>query len=130
MERTAPPLTARAGDYWRSGAEGILRIAQCDACQWYIHPPMPICPKCQGRSIAFQPVSGKATVYAWTINRYQWSPDMEPPYIMAEVELVEQPGLRIMTNIIGCTLDEIKTGMPVSVTFEQAEDTWIPVFTA
>src|ERR1019366_4675146 len=99
MERTAPPLTARTGEYWRSGADGVLRIARCQSCGRYLHPPQPACPRCHGREIRFEPVSGRGVVYSWTINRYQWTPGMPPPYVLAEVELVEQEGLRILTNI-------------------------------
>jgi uncharacterized protein len=128
MERPAPPVTERTGGYWRSGADGTLRIARCRSCNWYIHPPRPICPACRGRDIAFEPVSGKASVYAVTINRYQWNPGMTPPYAVAEVELPEQKGLRLMTNIIGCAPEEVEVGMPVTVTFDHVGETWIPVF--
>lgn len=130
MTRPAPPLTERTTPYWKSGAEGVLRIARCQACGWYLHPPRPSCPKCRGRDIQFEPVSGKATVYSWTINRYQWNPDMPPPYVVAEVELVEQAGLRIMTNIVGCDIDAVTVGMAVTVAFEQSGEAWIPVFKA
>lgn len=130
MERTAPPLTERTAEYWRSGADGVLRIARCQACGWYMHPPLPACPKCHGREVRFEPVSGRGTVYSSTINRYKWSPGMEPPYVLAQVELVEQPGLMIMTNIVGCEPEAVTIDMPVSVAFEQAGEAWIPVFSA
>ncbi|HEY3696476.1 Zn-ribbon domain-containing OB-fold protein [Phenylobacterium sp.] len=130
MERTEPPLTERTGEYWRSGADGRLRIARCQACGWYLHPPLPLCPKCRGRDVRFEPVSGRGHVYSWTINRYRWNPGMEPPYVLAQVELVEQPGLMILTNIVGCEPEAVTVGMPVSVAFERAGEAWIPVFSA
>jgi uncharacterized OB-fold protein len=68
-------------------------------------------------------------VYSWTINRYQWAPELAPPYVLAEVELIEQDGLRILTAIVGCDIDAVEIDMPVTVTFEPAGDAWIPVFT-
>jgi uncharacterized OB-fold protein len=130
MERIAPPLTERTGDYWRSGADGVLRIARCQACGWYLHPPLPVCPKCHDREVRFEPVSGEGVVYSWTINRYQWSPGMTPPYVLAQVELIEQTGLRILSNIVGCEPEAVGIGMTVRVAFERAEAAWIPVFTA
>jgi uncharacterized OB-fold protein len=130
MERIEPPLTERTGDYWRSGADGVLRIARCQSCGWYLHPPRPACSQCRGREIRFEAVSGQGTVYSWTINRYQWFPGMKPPYALAEVELLEQPGLRLLTNIVGCEPDAITIGMPVTVAFEQVGESWIPVFAA
>ena len=128
MERIAPPLTQRTEAYWRSGADGRLRIAQCRTCGWRLHPPRPLCPKCRKGEISFEPVSGRGTVYACTINRYAWSPGMTPPYVIAEVELAEQPGLLITTNIVGCAPEDVRIGMPVTVEFEQAGEAFVPVF--
>jgi hypothetical protein len=130
MERIAPPLTARTKDYWLSGEDGLLRIARCQACGWYLHPPLPLCPKCRCREVRFEAVSGRGSVYSWTVNRYQWTPGMPPPYVLAQVELAEQAGLFVLSTIVGCDIDAVSIGMPVSVIFEQSGDTWIPVFTA
>lgn len=73
-----------------------------------------------------EPVSGRGTVWSATINRYQWAPELEPPYVLAQVELEEQPGLRLMTAIVDC--EDAPIGMPVSVRFEQSGAAWIPVF--
>ena len=128
MERPAPPLTERTEQYWRSGADGKLRVAQCQKCRRYFHPPQPVCSHCYSQDIAFVPVSGKGTVYSWTLNRYQWAPGMKPPYVVAEVELPEQAGLRILTNIVDCDPDNVKIGMTVTVAFERAGEAFVPVF--
>ena len=130
MKRPAPPLTDRTGDYWRSGADGKLRIARCQSCKFYIHPAQQVCPKCRGRDVLFVPVSGKGSVYAYTINRYQWNPDMPPPFTIAQIELDEQDKLLVMSNVIGIDPEEVKTGLRVSVTFDQQGEAFIPVFTA
>jgi hypothetical protein len=44
------------------------------------------------------------------------------------VELAEQRGLRLTTNIVNCQLDEVRIGMPVRVVFEQHDDVWLPLF--
>ena len=114
--------------YWRSGADGVLSIARCQACGFRLHPPRPVCPRCRGREIAFEPVSGKGEIWSWTINRYQWSPGMGPPYVIAEVELVEQKGLRILSNIVDCEIDQVRIGLPVTVAFDHVGEAYIPVF--
>ena len=73
-------------------------------------------------------LSGRGVVYAYTINHYRWLPDMEPPYVVAEVELVEQEGLRLMTNIVDSPLAEVRTGMEVQVVFAHHDDVYIPLF--
>jgi uncharacterized OB-fold protein len=74
-------------------------------------------------------VSGHGTVFTFTVNRHQYHPDVPPPYVIAIVELAEQPGLRFTTNIVDCDPDEVTIGMPVTVTFEPIDGAlWVPVF--
>jgi uncharacterized protein len=128
MERAEPAFTDRSADYWRSGSDGILRIARCQSCGRYLHPPLPACPRCHGQTVKFEPVSGDGSIYSWTVNRYQWTAGMEPPYILAQVELVEQTGLRVMTNIVECDIDSVFVGQRVRVCFERTGESWVPVF--
>ena len=71
-------------------------------------------------------VSGIGTVWSFTLNRYQWAPSLPPPYVLAEVELDEQPELRLLTAIVDC--DDVSIGMRVRVQFEPVGDAWVPVF--
>lgn len=64
----------------------------------------------------------------FTINRQIWEPGLEAPYIVAVVELVEQEGLRLTTNIVNCSADAVYIGMDVRVLFENHEDVWLPLF--
>jgi uncharacterized OB-fold protein len=126
--RPAPPLSDRSRPYWLSGAEGVLKLATCQACGFRLHPPKPICPRCRSRDIAFAPVSGRGRIHAWTINRYPWNPRLPPPYVIADVELEEQEGLLILSNIVDCPLEALRVGLPVQVAFEQAGEAFVPVF--
>ncbi|WP_436775270.1 Zn-ribbon domain-containing OB-fold protein [Yinghuangia sp. YIM S09857] len=128
MHRPEPALTERTAEYWQSGADGVLRIARCGACGTYQHPPRPLCPRCHGADIAFAPVSGKGSVHSFTVNRHRWTPELDPPYVLAEVELPEQQGLRLMSAVVGCPVDAVHIGMPVTVHFEPAGRAFIPVF--
>jgi uncharacterized OB-fold protein len=127
-QRPAPAISARTADFWTGGATGELRIQRCQDCRWWLHPPMPVCPRCHGRELAAEATSGTGTVWSFTVNRYQWTTALAPPYVIAEVELDEQPGLRLLTSVVGC--DEVRIGLPVRVLFEPAGQAWIPVFTA
>jgi len=128
MQREPFGYSERAAPYWEGGVDGILRIARCQECQFYIHPPMPVCPRCRSRAVEFEPVSGRGTVHSFTISRYEWTAGIEPPYLVAQVELVEQEGLIVLTNIVDCDVDAAAIGMQVSVRFIEAGNAWIPVF--
>ena len=64
----------------------------------------------------------------YTVNRQVWEAGLEAPYVIAIVELAEQRGLRLTTNIVHCLLDDVCIGMPVHVVFEQHDDVWLPLF--
>ncbi len=126
--RPLPLLTPANQWYWTSGADGHLRIQGCDDCDVLVHPPVPICPACRSRSWSPRVVSGRATVVAFTVNHHRWLPDLEPPYVIANVALDEDPTVRLTTNLIGCEPDVVRVGLQATVTFEQHDDVWLPMF--
>lgn len=127
----SPPLPEVTDDnrhFWTGGADGRLQFLHCPDCDYYLHPPGPVCPLCYQRSLVVKAVSGRAVVATFSINHQPWMPGLEVPYAVAIVELPEQKGLRLTTNIVNCELDAIHIGMPVQVLFEQHEDVWLPLF--
>ncbi len=125
------PLPAVNDDnraFWTSGAGGKLMISRCERCRYYVHPPVAFCPKCDGRSVTPEPVSGRGRIYSYTINRKAWLPALPVPYVLALIELEEQEGLRIPANIIDCDPEDVTIDMKVSVRFEAAEELFVPLF--
>src|ERR1700712_1131946 len=95
MPRKLPALTDDSAPFWQGGAEGLLRIHHCAACDRLFHPPAPICPRCAGDAVAARAVSGRGTVMSFTVNRQPWTPELAEPYVVAIIELAEQKGLRL-----------------------------------
>src|SRR4051794_12680430 len=126
--RPLPQLTPFNEWFWTSGADGNLRIQRCTDCQTFVHPPVPICPKCRSLSWEATPVSGRGTVVGFTVNARQWLPDFEPPYVVANVALAEDPMVRLTTNVVDCDPEAVHIGQEVMVKFEQQEDVFIPLF--
>lgn len=127
-KRPLPYITTLNEAFWTGGAAGELRIYRCRDCRTYVHPPAGFCPRCEGRAVAPEAVSGRATVASFTVNYQRWEPELDVPYVMALVEIAEQPDVRLVTNIVGCDPDAVAIGMPVRVLFEQHDDVWIPLF--
>ena len=126
--RPLPELTPTNDWFWTSGADGQLRIQSCETCDALVHPPVPICPVCRSRSRAPKVVSGRATVVGFTVNRHQWLTGFEPPYVIANVALAEDPSVHLTTNIVGCEPGDVHVGQQVAVRFEHHDDVWIPLF--
>ena len=125
--RVAPALTPVTAFFWEAGREGALLILRCRDCRYMIHPPYPQCPTCLSRHVEPHAVSGLGTLYSFTVNHHQWAP-RALPYVIGLVELVEQPDLRLTTNIVECAPDAVTIGMEVEVCFEQLDDVWLPQF--
>jgi uncharacterized protein len=126
--RVLPKITARNAHFWQGGADGALRLDRCQVCGTYLHPPSPVCWSCRSMDVAPEAVSGRGVVYAFTINHYRWLPDMDPPYVVAMIDLVEQEGLRITSNVVGCPVTDVRTGMEVEVVFAHHDDVYVPLF--
>ena len=125
--RVLPTTEELSGFFWTGGADGRLRFLRCSDCNYFIHPPAPYCPDCGGRDTAPGVVSGRGTVYSFTVNHQPWDGSTEP-YIIAVVEMDEQPGLRLMTNVVDVPVHEVRIGMTVEVVFEDHGRVCVPVF--
>ena len=128
MVMPIPRLAEDNVAFWTGGREGHLNIMRCEDCGWRWHPPSPRCPSCFGEQVGAEAVSGQGHIYSFTINRRAWEPDLEVPYVIAIVELDEQPGLRLLTNIIDCAPDEVAIGRAVQASFIERGPVHLPVF--
>lgn len=133
VPKPVPLPDATSEEYWKSAASHVLAVQQCTACGWYAYPPGQICTKCLSpeRSFRFQPVSGKGRLKSWTIVRDAFLPGFKDdvPYVVAEVELVEQDGLTIVGRLLDGAGAPLRLGAPVEATFDDiAEGVAIPAF--
>ncbi|OZC76322.1 3-ketoacyl-CoA thiolase [Rhodococcus sp. 06-418-1B] len=126
--RPIPVLTPATEFYWTSGRTGRLQLQSCRTCSALIHPPRPVCPHCRGEDTAVEAVSGLATLFGFTINERFALPGLTPPYVVAQVALVEDPRVRLTTSVVGCDPSELVLGMQMEVVFENVEDVWLPLF--
>jgi hypothetical protein len=126
-ERMLPRITDINRPLWTGGADGHLHVQFCSACDRWQLPSVETCPGC-GDVPEFRPVSGDATVFTYTTNHQPFHPNIPPPNLIAVVTLAEQDDLRLMTNLIDCTEDDINVGDAVTVRFEHHGEVYYPVF--
>jgi acetyl-CoA acetyltransferase/uncharacterized OB-fold protein len=123
-----PQLTLDNEFFWTSGADGTLRIQRCESCSSYIHPPQPVCQYCHSHALAPAEVSGYATLIGFTVTHRFVAPGLPSPYVFAQVALEDDPRVKLTTNVLEGDPDDLYLGMRMEVTFEQADDVWIPLF--
>lgn len=125
--RILPALTEANRAFWTGGRDGRLLIQRCAACERWVHPPQKVCATCGG-ALSAVPVSGRGTVFTFTINVHAFHPQVPPPYVIAVVQLDEQDDLRLPTNIIRCDPSAVSVGAVVRVVFERNGDVYVPLF--
>lgn len=107
--------------YWIACNEERLVMQRCTACGKYRWHPAPICTFCQAEAHEWVQMSGCGRVYTWTVITHPVHPAAvaKVPYVVVEVELAEQPGLRMLSNLVDCDPSAITFDAPVTVGFER-----------
>jgi acetyl-CoA acetyltransferase/uncharacterized OB-fold protein len=123
-----PQLTLDDEFFWTSGADGKLRIQHCESCSAYIHPPQPVCRYCKSHAVTPAEVSGYATLIGFTVSHRFTHPGLPSPYVVAHVALEDDPRVKLVTNVVEAAPEDLYLGMRLEVTFEQADDVWLPLF--
>jgi uncharacterized OB-fold protein len=113
-----PDPTPASRPYWEAAREHRLKIQRSKKTGEHIFYPRATSPFGPDDELEWVEVSGKGTVYSYTIARRPTSPAWanEGPYAIAIVELDEGPHLT--ANIIDCPVDDVRIGMKVEVAFQ------------
>jgi uncharacterized OB-fold protein len=109
-----PPLPVPDPDsagFWEGLSAGTLSISRCTSCRRWQHPPQEMCRYCGGPA-AFEPVSGRGTVFSFIVVRQATVPGHLVPYAVALVELDEQVDIRV-SGVVDAPVEHVRVGMPV-----------------
>ena len=135
--RPLPEITELTAPFWQATKEGQLVMQRCRACGELVWCPRPSCVECGGEELEWDQLSGRGTVYSFTVIRrrgtvYSFTVirqlagrgarafEKDIPYVIAWVDLEEGP--RYYTNIVQCPVDDVEIGMEVEVVFDPASD--------
>ena len=72
MAESAKPLprvTSVTQPYWEAAAQKRLVIQRCLKCEEYVWCPRPACTECGSNQLEWKAVSGRGTVFSFTIIR-------------------------------------------------------------
>jgi len=129
--RALPAPDNASRHYWQSAAEGRLVVQRCTSCGVYQFYPRALCASCAGET-EWVDASGRGTLHTFTVIRQNRSEAFAAlsPYAVGIVELEE--GVRMMSNIVECDVEELEVGMALEVLILKAADDvglpfWRPV---
>lgn len=118
MPKPLPLPDLDSAPYWAAAREHRFIAQRCAACATLLFPPKARCPACLTSELAWVDLSGRGTIYSFCVMHLNLIPGYSPPYVVAVVELEDQPGLHVTANILDCAVADVRIGMPVKVTFE------------
>jgi uncharacterized protein len=127
-KKQLPLVTSADKAFWEAAKRHELLAYRCLNCGAYYSVVID-CVKCSAPHMEWVKVSGRGTVYTYTIY-YQiynpvWKEDI--PYNAAWVQLEEGP--LILTSIVGAKNEELRVGLPVEVIYDDVtEEVTLPKF--
>ncbi len=119
-----PAIDELTKPFWQAAVQHQLVVQCCQECNYFNHPPRPLCDACLSQRLEFVPVSGRGAVYSYTVMH---QPNIagfekEVPYINVLVELDEQPRLFMVSYLPISEREKLRIGGRVEVTFEKIDD--------
>jgi uncharacterized protein len=79
----------------------------------------------------WEKLSGQGRLKSWTTIHIDVLPGVEPPFIIGEVELIEQTGLIMVAHIVGTAAEMLQVDAAVTISFvapEAGENVAFPEF--
>ena len=133
VTKPIPVADETSAGYWAAAARGVLALPRCAECGRYALPPAAVCPECGSTDPRFEAetVAGGGTVRSWTIVRDAFVPGFgdDVPYVLVDVELDAQPGLRMIGRLVDGPGAPLHVGDRVGVAFDRVADgVMVPAF--
>jgi uncharacterized OB-fold protein len=115
--RPAPPPNSLTAGFWQAAGRGELVVQRC-TCGTLRHYPQPMCAVCHSSNWTWERVSGRGTVYTFTVTHRAFHPAWADrgPYAVATIELEE--GVRMVSDLPPEDTDHVHIGAPVEVFFD------------
>jgi hypothetical protein len=129
--RPVPVPDASSQPFWDAAAEHRLVLARCARCDSLCHPPDAACPQCGSPDPEFSyvPVEGDGAIRSWTVIRQSFLQGFDVPFVLVDVELAVQPGLRLIGRLLDGPEAPLGLGIPVRLAFEDiAPGVAVPAF--
>jgi uncharacterized OB-fold protein len=120
----APAATDLDRPYWEGLRAERLLVQRCRRCDRYQWGPEWLCHRCLNFDLAFVEVEPRGRLYS---HQRVWHPvhpalQEQGPYVIALVELPHADGIRLVGNLLGDPLQDLRIGAEVEGVFEHHAD--------
>jgi 3-hydroxyacyl-CoA dehydrogenase len=119
----APVVFPGDEPFWEATRSGVLQAKHCSACGALHYYPRMHCPFCGSRAVSWRHLSGRGTIYSYSIVE-------RSPRPMAPAIIETEEGLRLNSVVIDADVNALKVGDAVTVRFVPTDDgQQVPAFT-
>lgn len=119
--KPVPVVDQWSEGFWLAAGRHTLAMQRCAHCGHLAYPPTQVCAICldPDPQFHFDELSGRGLLRCWTLMIDTFLPGFrdELPFVIADIELIEQPGLRIIAQLRGASNMFLRQGAPVTVAF-------------
>lgn len=126
--RPYPVADPDSAPFWDATAQRRLVLPHCAHCDRLLYPPVPRCRDCLRPLTEWRELSGRASVHSWTEVHAGLVPGIDCPYLVVEVEPVEQPGLVMTSALVGATRPVLGEAVELVWSEPYADGTRLPCF--
>ena len=119
-----PESDGISAPYWTGLREGRLLVQRCTHCGAWQFAPECICHACHAFDPAWVEVPPQGRIYSWERVWHPVHPALKDrcPYLAVLVELPQAGNVRMVGNLLGDALQEVRIGATVEGVFEHHAD--------
>ena len=101
--------------FFEAAARGELALPRCAGCGRFQWVPPERCRACGSGRLAWQPASGRGTLFSFAVVRRAFLKELreKEPCATGLVALEEDPAVRLATLLVDCEPGDLRVDMPV-----------------
>ena len=128
LAQPAPALDGLDAPYWEGLAQERLLLQRCRSCGAWQWGPEWICHRCLSFDLGFEQTEPVGRLYSYQRVWHPVHPALreQGPYLVVLVELPQADRVRLVGNLLGDPLQEVRIGAEVTGAFERHPDAQPP----
>lgn len=128
MPAPVPESDGLDAPYWAATRQGKLVIQRCRRCERWQWGPEWLCQRCHAFDLSWEEVPASGRIFSWERT---WNAPLailkdRVPYVSVLVELDHAQSVRMVGNLLGDPLQEVRIGAAVEAVFEPHDEASVP----
>ncbi len=124
-----PGLEGMTKEFYGWCSKHQLCFQRCSDCDAWRHVPREMCAECGSSQWEWAASSGRGTVFTWTVAVRPMHPAFSAGVPAAPVVIEMEEGVRLVSEVVDCSPEELEIGMPVEVVYSDVgPDLALPSF--